>query len=257
MFDKSWALLPEDSALISLGTKARRVLCQCQGRIHGQKTPCQPCRVRSSQVSTMSRLVPSPDWFVGVDSLDLCLKGRWRDRVTVDADPLDAGTDQGLTFTAPRWASQPAANISRISSRWPTHPAASFYYPELERLPRIGYFQFRKLREYALVLERARQDVGGATSSNHILDDQPHRQAPAAITTVEPTSGPATRVACLVSDWSSWSPCSQSCGLGESWRHRQVLQHPRGGARPCPPLRELRWCGSARSCRKPQSYFRW
>lgn len=137
----------------------------------------------------MSRLVPSPDWFVGVDSLDLCLKGRWRDRVTVDADPLDAGTDQGLTFTAPRWASQPAANISRISSRWPTHPAASFYYPELERLPRIGYFQFRKLREYALVLERARQDVGGATSSNHILDDQPHRQAPAAITTVEPTSG--------------------------------------------------------------------
>ncbi|EEC10985.1 f-spondin, putative, partial [Ixodes scapularis] len=191
-------------------------------------------------VSTMSRLVPSPDWFVGVDSLDLCLKGRWRDRVTVDADPLDAGTDQGLTFTAPRWASQPAANISRISSRWPTHPAASFYYPELERLPRIGYFQFRKLREYALVLERARQD--SETRSNFIL---------------RYNACPATRVACLVSDWSSWSPCSQSCGLGESWRHRQVLQHPRGGARPCPPLRELRWCGSARSCRKPQSYFRW
>ncbi|CAN8024077.1 unnamed protein product, partial [Ixodes persulcatus] len=141
------------------------------------------------RVSTMSRLVPSPDWFVGVDSLDLCLKGRWRDRVTVDADPLDAGTDQGLTFTAPRWASQPAANISRISSRRPTHPAGSFYYPELERLPRIGYFQFRKLREYALVLERARQDVGGATSSNHVLDDQPHWRDPAAITTVDPTSG--------------------------------------------------------------------
>ncbi|CAN7940446.1 unnamed protein product, partial [Ixodes hexagonus] len=141
---------------------------------------------RHRRVSAMSRLVPSPDWFVGVDSLDLCLGGQWRDRLIVDADPLDAGTNQGFTFTAPRWASQPAVNISRISSRWPTHPAGSFYYPELERLPRIGYFQFRKLREYALAWERVnKKDVGGEEASgrsNDVLDDQPLvlRQAAAA-----------------------------------------------------------------------------
>ena len=32
----------------------------------------------------MSKLVPSPDWFVGVDSLDLCENGRFIDSVTVE-----------------------------------------------------------------------------------------------------------------------------------------------------------------------------
>jgi Spondin_N. len=31
------------------------------------------------QVSTVVRIVPSPDWFVGVDSLQLCKNGFWID----------------------------------------------------------------------------------------------------------------------------------------------------------------------------------
>ena len=36
------------------------------------------------QVSLMSKLVPSPDWFVGIDSLDLCENGRLIDALTVE-----------------------------------------------------------------------------------------------------------------------------------------------------------------------------
>lgn len=29
-------------------------------------------------------MIPSPDWFVGVDSLDLCVDSSWVDEVTLD-----------------------------------------------------------------------------------------------------------------------------------------------------------------------------
>ena len=52
-------------------------------------------------VSVVSMLAPSPDWFVGVDRLDLRAGGGWADRVVVDLAVYDAGTDSGATYTAP------------------------------------------------------------------------------------------------------------------------------------------------------------
>ncbi|XP_039481544.1 uncharacterized protein LOC120445301 [Drosophila santomea] len=103
-----------------------------------------------SLVSLMTRIVPSPDWFIGVDSFELCVGGSWIDTVTVELDPLDAGTDNGFTFTAPNWPTAPQGVIYRITSRYPGHPAGSFYYPKSKRLPPIATFQFIKLREYEL-----------------------------------------------------------------------------------------------------------
>ena len=40
---------------------------------------------------------------------------------------------------------------------------------------------------------------------------------------------------CKVSEWSPWSPCSESCGIGEAVRIRKVLKHPKRGGKPCPP----------------------
>eukprot|EP01053_Blabericola_migrator_P003450 Blabericola_migrator_1__3449@NODE_2017_length_3414_cov_95_709292_g165_i1_p1_GENE_NODE_2017_length_3414_cov_95_709292_g165_i1NODE_2017_length_3414_cov_95_709292_g165_i1_p1_ORF_typecomplete_len1088_score114_58TSP_1/PF00090_19/7_4e08TSP_1/PF00090_19/1_3e11TSP_1/PF00090_19/4_8e10TSP_1/PF00090_19/2_6e08TSP_1/PF00090_19/3_5e09TSP_1/PF00090_19/8e09TSP_1/PF00090_19/91TSP_1/PF00090_19/3_8e10TSP_1/PF00090_19/5_3e07TSP_1/PF00090_19/8_4e11TSP_1/PF00090_19/8_3e09TSP_1/PF00090_19/1_6e11TSP_1/PF00090_19/1_8e11 len=45
---------------------------------------------------------------------------------------------------------------------------------------------------------------------------------------------------CLVSEWSDWSACSQSCGGGLSRRQRRITQHPVGGT--CPDLEETRVC---------------
>ena len=41
------------------------------------------------QVSLMSKLVPSPDWFVGLDSLDLCKNGRFVDSVKIEVGTLN------------------------------------------------------------------------------------------------------------------------------------------------------------------------
>lgn len=77
--------------------------------------------------------------------LQLCVGGSWIDTVTVELDPLDAGTDNGFTFTAPNWPTAPQGVIYRITSRYPAHPAGSFYYPKSKRLPPIATFQFIKV----------------------------------------------------------------------------------------------------------------
>uniref|UniRef100_A0A1B0GP83 Uncharacterized protein n=3 Tax=Phlebotomus papatasi TaxID=29031 RepID=A0A1B0GP83_PHLPP len=65
-------------------------------------------------------------------------------------NPMDAGTDNGFTFTAPNWPTEPQGVIYRITARYPAHPAGSFFYPQSPRLPPIGTFQFIKLKEYEL-----------------------------------------------------------------------------------------------------------
>uniref|UniRef100_A0A8B9KDM6 Thrombospondin type-1 domain-containing protein 7A n=1 Tax=Astyanax mexicanus TaxID=7994 RepID=A0A8B9KDM6_ASTMX len=40
---------------------------------------------------------------------------------------------------------------------------------------------------------------------------------------------------CQLSDWSSWSECTHTCGLsGKLWRRRTVIQASQGDGRPCP-----------------------
>lgn len=60
-------------------------------------------------------------------------------------DPLDAGTDNGFTFTAPNWQTDPQGVVYRITSKYPGHPASSFFYPNSNRLPPIATFQFIKV----------------------------------------------------------------------------------------------------------------
>lgn len=60
---------------------------------------------------------------------------------------------------------------------------------------------------------------------------------------------------CQVGEWSEWTLCSKTCDIGESTRFRKVLHHARRGGRPCPPLFDKKWCGSARSCNR--RYFNW
>lgn len=62
----------------------------------------------------MVRIVPSPDWFVGIDSLDLCDGGRWREQVVVDLHPYDAGTDSGFTFSSPKFATVPQDTVTEV-----------------------------------------------------------------------------------------------------------------------------------------------
>lgn len=315
-----------------------------------------------SRVSLMSRIVPSPDWFIGIDSFDLCVNGNWLDSITIEVDPIDAGTDNGFTFTAPNWPTEPQGEAYRITAHYPAHPAGSFFYPYLKRLPPIGTFQFLKVKEYelsevfhhaeddhnyevmkmehltqnsinilngnsdietAIEEEREEQEVHQKSKSNRpwrqfttsfkpstttitsqstTNDDRlentiNHRNEATATSASIPAivprgdkdailnsiadsylshSGSASKDHhhkkyrktkksgprkfrpprdCRVTEWSAWSECSKSCGIGEMQRRREVLKHARRGGRLCPPLVETKWCGSARSCNK--EYFNW
>lgn len=135
--------------------------------------------------------MPSPDWFIGIDGFDLCVNGNWLDSITIEVsitcitdlfliylffvfglgdqcvnvcgvnfnvcssqvDPIDAGTDNGFTFTAPNWPTDPQGVAYRITSHYPAHPAGSFFYPNLKRLSAIGTFQFIKVSAYKLHLK--------------------------------------------------------------------------------------------------------
>ena len=53
------------------------------------------------QLTLVSMIAPSPDWFIGISGLDLQDEnGNWIPAITVDLYPYDAGTDAGTTFTS-------------------------------------------------------------------------------------------------------------------------------------------------------------
>ncbi len=39
-----------------------------------------------TKVSLISKLVPSPDWFIGIDSLDLCVNSKWLDSISIEVE---------------------------------------------------------------------------------------------------------------------------------------------------------------------------
>ncbi|XP_077294487.1 spondin-2-like isoform X1 [Arctopsyche grandis] len=122
-------------------------------------------------VSLLCKIVPSPDWFIGIDSLDLCENGHWIESLNISVDPLDAGTQGGLTFTAPRWRLQVPAPIERITSQHPSHRAASFHYPLAKRLPTIATFRFIKIKEYNLDKEDGNEIASNETDVSNLSDE--------------------------------------------------------------------------------------
>jgi hypothetical protein len=89
-----------------------------------------------SQVTLVSMLAPSPDWFVGVSGLDLMENGDWVAEKVVVLQPWDAGTDSGATFSSADLRTSPAEPIHRIGTG-PLLVGAS--------VPPVGTFTFRRL----------------------------------------------------------------------------------------------------------------
>ena len=86
-------------------------------------------------VSLVSMIAPSPDWFVGVDSLPLREGGQWIEELTVDLQAYDSGTDSGREYDSGNVDTQPAEPIFHI-----------FDSPFQDQVP-IGRFVFELLSE--------------------------------------------------------------------------------------------------------------
>ena len=65
-------------------------------------------------VTLVSMIAPSPDWFVGVDSLNLMENGEFVDEKVVTLYAYDAGTDSGTTYSSPDNPTDPPVPISKI-----------------------------------------------------------------------------------------------------------------------------------------------
>jgi len=89
-------------------------------------------------VTLVTMIAPSPDWFVGIESLNLFENGSFVDEKIVVLYALDAGTDSGINYTSPDDPTDPAEPIFKIEG----YP---FYYED-ELVP-IGTFTFSRIKE--------------------------------------------------------------------------------------------------------------
>ncbi|XP_018410261.1 PREDICTED: spondin-2 [Nanorana parkeri] len=179
---------------------------------------------RHPYISFMVRIVPSPDWFVGVDSLNLCDGKQWKQSITLDLHPYDAGTDSGFTFSSPNYATIPQGTVTEITSSLPNHPANSFFYPRLKSLPPIAKVTFTKLKGKIMSFLDITSNV---TNTGNEIDEN--------------ISG--TPLDCEVSVWSSWGLCKGSCGSkGLKTRTRYIRMKAANNGTACPILTEDREC---------------
>ncbi|KAM8940326.1 spondin-2 [Pelodytes ibericus] len=174
--------------------------------------------------SFMVRIVPSPDWFVGIDSLNLCDGKRWKQTVSLELHPYDAGTDSGFTFSSPNFATIPQGTITQITSSLPSHPANSFFYPRLKSLPPIAKVTFNKIK--GRILSFLNIESNATTTGNEIEEN---------------VSG--TPLDCEVSVWSSWGLCKGNCGnTGVKNRTRYIRMKSANNGTACPTLDEQKQC---------------
>lgn len=65
-------------------------------------------------ISIVTMVAPSPDWFAGVNSLNLFQSGNWVDSISVTAFAYDAGSDDGASYTSDDLEANPHQPIAQI-----------------------------------------------------------------------------------------------------------------------------------------------
>ena len=126
----------EVQAAIAAGTAYGLILGGAIDRSPGEAAAAFQIGREHPLVSLVSMVAPSPDWFVGVDSLSLVEGGDWVAEKLVPLLPWDAGTDGGPTYAAPDQPSQPRQTIRLLEG----HPVA-----EGGVVAPFGSFRFRRV----------------------------------------------------------------------------------------------------------------
>jgi len=157
-------------------------------------------------VSLVSMLGPSPDWIVGISSLELCLANcTWLDKKEIPLYPWDAGVDDGISYESPDSAVPSFRPIKRITSRDPDDPMSPFYKSSGGPLRPLATLTIQKLREY-------KKACSSPEEPESLVFHEPEE--------VENTPQPG----CGLASWGQWSGCSVSCGKGISMRRREYRE---------------------------------
>lgn len=67
-----------------------------------------------SHLSGISMIAPSPDWFAGIHDVKPMTGGSWWSSFEINMFPMDAGTEQGNTYSGDNLAEDPLQGIMEI-----------------------------------------------------------------------------------------------------------------------------------------------
>lgn len=152
-------------------------------------------RVDSSNhlVSLVSQIDPSPDWFLGVSGLELCLPNcSWIENKVLNLYPIDAGTDSGPSYISPKQPTIPRDAIRRIKTNYPNDVRSPFYDNAGNEMKPMARLYLNRQRIYEKVCEGGSQEQ---TEDN----------------------------ACEVTPYGQWSECSAQCSQGKRYRQRSYV----------------------------------
>lgn len=100
-------------------------------------------------LSLVSKMIPSPDWIVGVSLENLCLANcSWVDSRVVDLYPWDGGVRSGVTYNNPGDDTVPREVIHRITACRPDNEESPFFDPTCAPLKPVARLHILKQREY-------------------------------------------------------------------------------------------------------------
>ena len=68
-------------------------------------------------LSLVTMIAPSPDWFTGISSVALVLDGKWIEQQTMTIWAWDSGTDSGSTYTAEDADTQPQESVRLVATK--------------------------------------------------------------------------------------------------------------------------------------------
>ncbi len=108
-------LQSEVQGAITMGTAADIVLGGGIATSPGNVSVSFDIDLGFPELTLVTMIAPSPDWFVGVHGLSLFENGLWREQTVVDLPPYDAGTDSGISFLSGNLPTNPPDPISPIT----------------------------------------------------------------------------------------------------------------------------------------------
>ncbi|XP_044594539.1 spondin-1-like isoform X2 [Cotesia glomerata] len=205
-------------------------------------------------MSLVSMIVPSPDWIVGVSGLELCLSNcSWIEHKELNLYPIDAGTDDGITYMSPDSSLENPEPIKRITTSWPNDTRSPFYDPLGLDMKPMAKLHLSRQRLYEKSCNASSGD--SAVDSGGDNNDINNNNEGSENSTGEEGEGGGEgggggggggkrhkgknrkhkhkNKPCRTTQWSAWGKCSEPCGEGKRLRQRKYEDPVAAAAHNC------------------------